>query len=200
MDDMIIFDRVGFSYGRKRVIDSLSLCIKKCERICLFGPSGCGKTTLLRLICALESPDEGSVTVNGKTIRPVFQEDRLLPFLTVRQNCEMFGGERNIDEILSALGIIEAADEYPGHLSGGMARRAAIARALCGDGDIYIMDEPTSGLDEENAARTIDVINKYTAGSTFVCVLHDKEYAARLGCKTVDVSGRGRKEKAKAIV
>ncbi len=186
-DKAVVFDNVSFSYGRKRIIENFSLSVNKGERICVFGSSGAGKSTLLRLICGLEKPNSGKIFVYSKNIRPVFQDDRLLPFLTLSQNVAMFSNGKDTDGIISSLGLEEAKNEYPSKLSGGMARRTAVARAIADEGDIYIFDEIFNGLDEENTDKAIKLINKNTLNKTVICVLHNKEHAVKLGCKIVEM-------------
>lgn len=182
---MIEFENVSFSYGRKPVLKDFSLFITAGERVCFFGPSGCGKTTVLRLIAGLEKPKSGKITVNSKNIRVSFQEDRLLPFLTVKENVSMFAEDSSADEVLSRLGLNEAKYEYPSQLSGGMSKRVSIARSLAAEGDIYIFDEPFNGLDEENIEKAANLINEKTKGKTVISVLHDREYAGLIGCRIV---------------
>lgn len=184
-DTAVQFRDVSFAYGKQKILDHFSLTIGKGDHVCLFGPSGCGKTTILRLICGLEKPTAGELFLYSKNLRPVFQEDRLLPFLTVAENTAMFANGAPIDDLLSELGLAEAKNERPASLSGGMARRASIARALAGDGDIYIFDEPFNGLDEANLEKAAALINEKTAGKTVVCVLHSRTDAERLGCRLI---------------
>ena len=186
-ENMVEFERVSFAYGKKRVLKDFSFAVPKGGRICFFGASGCGKSTVLRLVCGLEKPGDGTVIVGSKSIRMSFQEDRLLPFLTVRENVTMFASEKDADEVLSRLGLSEAINEYPARLSGGMARRASLARALAGDADIYIFDEPFGGLDEENIRRAAALINERTAGKTVLSVLHDRSHAAMIGCEIIEM-------------
>ena len=155
------------------------------ERVCLYGVSGCGKSTVFRLICGLEKPTAGSLTVGSKNIRPVFQDDRLLPFLTLAENTAMFSMGNDLTELLSDLGLGDAAGEYPQNLSGGMARRAAIARALAAEGDIYLFDEPFNGLDEQNRGKAAALIKERTKGKTALFILHDLSDAHCLGCRIV---------------
>ena len=128
----IVLDGVKKSFGVRQVIRNASMTLRKGERVCLFGPSGCGKTTLLRLICGLEKPDEGSIRLS----RPArfachFQEDRLLPWYTAEENVALaLGGKPQAREWLSRVGLADAAGLYPDELSGGMRRRVSLARAL----------------------------------------------------------------------
>ena len=184
---VISFENVSFAYGRKKVLENFSFKVEAGERVCLFGVSGCGKSTVFRLICGLEKPTGGRITVNSKNIRPVFQDDRLLPFLTVAENAAMFANGNNVSELLVRLSLGDAAQDYPAGLSGGMARRAAIARALAGEGDIYLFDEPFNGLDEKTHAEALDLISEHTAGKSVLFILHDLNDAQRLGCRIIEM-------------
>lgn len=184
---MIKFNSVSFSYGEKKILSEFSMHIAEKERVCLFGSSGAGKTTILRLIMGLEKPAAGSVTVRSRSISAVFQEDRLLPFKTVLQNTELFAPEIRAAELLSILGLGEAVNMYPSELSGGMARRVALARALAAESDIYILDEPFDGLDKNNADAAAAVINENTSGKTLVLVSHDPAEAESLGCRIIEI-------------
>ena len=184
---MIEFRNVSFSYGEKQVFTNFNLKIDKGERVCFFGDSGKGKTTLLRLIMGLEKPDSGEISVESRNISAVFQEDRLLPFRTVYENISEFSKAENSDEILGGLNLIEEKNAYPSSLSGGMMRRAAIARALCKKSDIYIFDEPFTGLDSKNISDAAALINSVTDGKTVIAVLHEKEYASLLNCRLIEL-------------
>lgn len=185
---MINFKNVSFKYGEKQILKDFSLDIKTGDRICLFGESGLGKTTLLRLIMGLEKPTGGEITgIRDKKISTVFQEDRLLPFKTVKQNLILFGDEAEALENLSALNLSAVADSYPASLSGGMARRVAIARALTHKADIYLFDEPFNGLDSDNIKTAADLILEKTKGKTFIAVTHDKGEAELLHTEILDL-------------
>ena len=183
---MIDMRSVSFSYGDKMVISDFSFYVPSGGRVCIFGPSGAGKTTLLRLITGLEKPDSGSVEIDGR-VSVVFQEDRLLPFKTVLQNAALFAAESDAVKMLLRLGLGGDTDKYPSELSGGMARRAALARALAVESGIYILDEPFDGLDEENIAAATALINERTAGKTLILVTHEREHAEKLGCELFEL-------------
>ena len=179
---MIEFKDASFSYGDRKVLKNFSLEIKDGERVCLYGASGTGKTTL-----GLERVTDGEVINSAKSVSAVFQEDRLLPFKTVKGNIDLFSKSNNTDYILSSLGIAEASDKYPSMLSGGMKRRVAIARALAKEADLYIFDEPFAGLDEENIKKAISLINEITSGKTILAVTHELKYARELNCKIINM-------------
>ena len=186
---MIEIKNLFFSFGKHKIFDNLCLKIEDGERIVLSGPSGVGKTTLLRLILGLEKAKKGSVNTFGAKISAVFQEDRLLPFKTVMENLTLFSNEEAAKECLQTLGIADAANLYPAELSGGMARRVALARAMSVEADIYILDEAFTGLDEENKKIAARFINRKTAGKILIAVSHDSEDATLLDAEILDISG-----------
>ncbi len=186
---MIKFDNVSFGYKNKPIFKDLNLSINDGECICLFAPSGFGKTTLLRLVMGIEKPSGGEIVGIDKKISVVFQEDRLLPHKTVRQNIELFNDNADIDKILSDIGLENIGELYPSALSGGMARRAALARALAREADIYILDEPFNGIDAQNVKLTAECIKKYIRGKITLLVTHDKNQAELLDARVIDLGG-----------
>lgn len=186
---MIKFNNVNFAYGKKEIFKDFSLTINDGDRICFFAPSGFGKTTVLRLIMGLESPKSGELEgIKDKKISAVFQEDRLLPDKTVKQNIELFANERDVENVMQKMGLENTLSLYPDELSGGMARRVAIARALCRDADIYIFDEPFNGIDQKNIEKTAEFIREVTANKTVLLVTHDRDQAELLGAAIIDIS------------
>lgn len=183
---MIKINNLSFSYGGKSIFENFSLEIPNGKRICLFGESGRGKTTLLRLILGLEEPNGGSVETGGARMSAVFQEDRLLPFKTALGNITLIGAdEKTARENLSALGIGQAADKYPSELSGGMRRRAAIARAVSAEYDCLVLDEPFAGLDKDNIKTAAGHITKSLNGRTLIAVTHSEYEAELLGAEII---------------
>jgi sulfonate transport system ATP-binding protein len=191
------------------VFRQLDLSIERGEFVVIVGESGSGKTTLLRIIAGLEAADRGWVAVNGKAVDGVgtervmvFQEPRLLPWLTVRRNVS-FGLElgdrprlatdRKVDEALRLVGLWTFASAYPSQLSGGMAQRVGIARALVTDPEILLLDEPLGALDAMTRMRMQQELERLwqDSGATMIMVTHDIEEAVYLADKIV-VMGTGR--------
>jgi len=188
---LVKLDNVTFAYKNSKtpIVKELSLHIKSGEKLWLTGASGCGKTTVLRLIMGLERPKKGSVTLKeGAKISAVFQEDRLIPGISVLENVALFSeSEERAISVLSELGLGEEPHLAVSELSGGMKRRVAVARALARNSDILILDEAMTGLDDENKKNTAGVINKYTAGRTVIAVTHDSREAELLGVKALAI-------------
>jgi ABC-type nitrate/sulfonate/bicarbonate transport system ATPase subunit len=191
------------------VFRQFDLDIEHGEFVVIVGESGSGKTTLLRIIAGLEAADQGSVAVNGEVVREVggervmvFQEPPLLPWLTVRKNISL-GLElrdrprqfidRKVNEALRLVGLGAFASAYPSQLSGGMAQRAGIARALVTDPEILLLDEPLGALDAMTRMRMQQELERLwqESGATMIMVTHDVEEAVYLADKVV-VMGAGR--------
>ena len=186
---MIKLQNISFAYGEKQVLKDFSLEIKNGDRICLFGESGCGKTTLLRLILGLENLKKGKITIK-KGLKPsiVFQENRMLPFKSVIDNITLFGADKETAlENLKALGIPETADLKPEELSGGMERRAAIARALSQDFDYLLLDEPFTGLDQATLKITAKHILKVAKDKPIILITHSLEEAKLLKASIINM-------------
>ena len=166
---------VTFSYPARPILHAVSFSLPPCGAVSLSGPSGCGKTTVLHLLAGLLTPQSGTVSV-PEEIAVVFQEDRLLPWLTVRQNVAAVlpkSADARAAESLAAVGLTAVADAFPDTLSGGMKRRVAIARALLADFDILFLDEPYKGLDAETKRAVQGAVGEYTRNKTVVLVTHD---------------------------
>jgi len=183
------------SYGTLKVLQGLSLAFPEGEITCIMGPSGCGKTTILNIIGGLVRPDSGTLEgFEGLRFSYIFQEPRLLPWKSVRENIEfvlpheMPPAERTArcDEFLRLVELEKFADYLPSQLSGGMSQRVAIARAFVYPSDVILMDEPFKGLDAE-LRRNIIVrfLDIWRADRrTVICVTHDLEEAKML-CKHI---------------
>ena len=147
---MLKISNLNKSFGTLAVLDDLNLEIKPQEIVALIGPSGCGKTTLLNIISGLDTPDSGSVECTDRHISYMFQSARLLPWRTVYENIRLVREDAEKEEITSlieSVGLKGFENYYPGQLSGGMAKRCALARAFHYGGRLLLMDEPFQGLD-----------------------------------------------------
>ena len=177
-------------FGDKSVLDRLSLTLPEQGILCLSGPSGCGKTTLLRVICGLETPEAGEVLGAGRC-GVVFQEDRLLPWLSVLKNVTVPTrvSPETAQKYLAAVGLLSEKDSLPGSLSGGMRRRVAIARALAAPSDVLLLDEPFQGLDSAVRGGIYPLIREAAAEKPVVLVTHHLEEAQALGARVVALGG-----------
>ena len=173
---MIRLKNVYKQFDEKQVISGLNLLVEDGRTLAVFGESGSGKTTLLRLIAGLERPDSGTVEAPGR-LSMVFQEHRLLPWRNVIDNVILSGcNEAAATDLLSRLGLFGEESSDISSLSGGMAQRVSIARALGADPDILLLDEPFTGLDRESAHNAIDVIKSSVRDTCcIVLVSHDRE-------------------------
>ena len=177
---MIRFDSVSLSFGEKKILDSLSFHFEMGKKYALMGESGIGKTTILGIIAGLVKQNSGTVKLNSDKISYVFQEDRLFPWLTVIENVTLVSPLKKEDAkkkaflILEGLGVSDAADMYPGELSGGMKQRVSIARALMYEHDILLLDEPFRALDEVTAKTVAEYVFTESKDRTVIFVTHDK--------------------------
>ena len=163
------------SYGDKAVLDRFSLELPLHGLTALTGPSGCGKTTLLRILGGLLSPDSGSVEgITPGDTAFLFQEDRLLPWRTAGQNiADVLPRERRgeVDAWLTFAELEGERDTYPAALSGGMARRLALARCAALGGRLLLLDEPFAGVDTERALRLLSRLEQM--GTPALLVSHE---------------------------
>ncbi len=157
----------------KVIIDDLSLELPAQGIIGLSGPSGCGKTTLLHTLCGLIRPQAGQISGLGKSA-VVFQEDRLLPWLTASQNIELVSHDTAKTQAwLRKMMLADRADFYPNQLSGGMKRRVALARALAVSADLLLMDEPFNGMDQALKEKLFPLIKAAAAKKPVLFISHD---------------------------
>lgn len=185
-------------FGNLDVIKNVSFNIQSEEIVCLLGPSGCGKTTLLKIIARLIAPSSGTATIVG-TFGIVFQEPRLLNWLTVEKNLEIpylvCGKKVNRERIKRMLNIVklnEFRQFYPLALSIGMQQRVALVRALLFDPDILLLDEPFRGLDVKIRESLEDdiLLLSQSGRKSVLFVTHSIEEAIRVADKIVVVSRR----------
>lgn len=180
MIDMIEIKDVSFSYGEKKIFDALSLSIS--PPACITGPSGCGKTTLLRLVAGMEKPLSGTITGVTGRVAFLFQEDRLLPWATAKENVAYALPPSRRGEALSWLSAVELgdkADSLPEAMSGGQMRRVALARALAFGGELLILDEPFKGFDPELTVRMASLI--HSVNIPVIASIHSPEEMAVFG-------------------
>ncbi|HNV20063.1 MAG TPA: ABC transporter ATP-binding protein [Candidatus Hydrogenedentes bacterium] len=187
-------------------VDNVSLTVRRGQRLALVGPSGSGKTTLLNLMGALDRPDGGTVQCLGvelstaserkaadfrrKHLGFVFQQDALVPELTVHENVELplvllredaAMRRETVDELLKALGLSQNARAYPGALSAGEKQRVAVARAVVHSPGILLADEPTANLDGISAGWVLDTIESLARKKDLTVILatHDARIFGR---------------------
>jgi NitT/TauT family transport system ATP-binding protein len=193
------------------VLHQVSFQIEEGEFVCILGPNGCGKTTLLRIIGGLERPTSGNVVVDGRPltydeaddhkIGVVFQEDRLLPWLSLRDNVALVlkpWGLSRVQREAIALKYLHLAGlqgfehYYPNRVSGGMRQRAAIARALAIEPDLLLMDEPFGALDAQNRRIMQDEVRRIwrETKKTILFVTHSIEEAVHIGTTLIMLSAR----------
>jgi len=199
--DGVRLDGVARSFaapqGRHDVLRGLDLELRSGEILAVVGPSGCGKSTLLRLIAGLDRPSAGEIGIGGTALTGTdertavaFQEPRLLPWRTLEKNVALGlprgtpakAGRERVRELLRLVGLEHAADLRPREVSGGMAQRASLARALARSPQVLLLDEPFGALDALTRLRMQDLLLEIHAAepTTVLVVTHDVEEALYL--------------------
>jgi putative ABC transport system ATP-binding protein len=197
--------RKSFEDGRVQALRDVSFTVEPGSLVALTGASGSGKSTILNLVAALDTPDEGSISVGGRrldelddparyraeTIGFVFQAHNLLPTLTAAENVQipMFGRRPRAERserarlLLQQVGLGSRAETRPAVLSGGERQRVAIARALANEPQLLLADEPTGALDSATGKQVLDLLDgiRRSRGTTILLVTNDDEVAARAG-------------------
>lgn len=181
-----------------QAIADLQLGVGRNEFVCLLGPSGCGKTTLLNMIAGLDSHYQGQIRIGSQAatakIGYVFQNPRLLPWYTVRQNIEVVFEQSPpsalIDSLLAAMQLSDVQQVYPERLSLGMQRRVAIIRAFAINPDILLMDEPFVSLDAPSARQVRNLLYSLWQHRphTVLFVSHDLREAIALADRLIFLS------------
>jgi len=185
-------------------LDNINLEIHRGEYVSIAGPSGCGKSTLLSILGLLDTPSDGTYTLNDQPVVSlslsqrarvrnrevgfIFQSFNLIGDLNVFENVElpltyrgMRAAERKqrVTAALERVGMAHRAKHLPGQLSGGQQQRVAVARAVCGEPSILLADEPTGNLDSKNGEAVMDLLKElHQSGSTICMVTHDARYAS----------------------
>ena len=200
---MIELDTISKTFGTHQAVNHVSLVIPDHAQLTLLGPSGSGKTTLLRLIAGLEIPDSGTITMDGRLVSSpacmvppsersigfVFQTGALWPHMTVAENIRFaLAGlkpeeqQQRTQSLMERMGILPLADRYPDQISGGEARRVALARALAPRPATLLFDEPLTNLDrtlrEDLLLLIIESVQE--TGSRMLFVTHDEYEAERI--------------------
>ncbi len=188
-------------------LDHVTLTIAAGEMVCLVGPSGCGKSTLLRLIAGLDTPSSGELWAGNQRIAGpsaerglVFQDPNLFPWLTIRKNVQcgllargvLSEKRHEVDEFLRLVGLENFANSYPHQLSGGMAQRVALIRALINHPSILLLDEPLGALDAFTRMRMQDEVLRlwHARRTTMLLVTHDIDEAIYMSDRIVVMSPR----------
>lgn len=189
----MIIHNLHFSFDDKSVFNGLELEIPDNQITAIMATSGKGKTTLLRLIAGLLEPSDGEIDLGGKSVGIMFQEPRLFAQQTVLQNVmvvikQKHGKKERAMELLNAFGVADSADKYPDELSGGMAKRVSLARAIAYNPDILLLDEPFSALDEQTKLSVIAQTKALVAGKTVILVTHNPAEANLFADHTVTLS------------
>ncbi|MBI4304172.1 MAG: ABC transporter ATP-binding protein [Chloroflexi bacterium] len=201
MGTQLIFEHVskGFS-GCGLVLDNFDITVPAGSFVSLVGPTACGKSTLLRLILGLDRPDEGRIRFDGdgSECAIAFQEPRLLPWLTVRDNISLVMNNHSteragrVNGLLNLVDLADFANAYPKVLSGGMAQRASLARALANEPDVLLLDEPFSAVDALTRMRLQDALIRIymSRPRTTVLVTHDIDEALLTSQQVIVLSTR----------
>ena len=174
---MIVLDRLCLAYGETVVLDHFSLELPPEGLAALTGPSGCGKTTLLRVLGGLIRPQSGTVSgLDPSRTAFLFQENRLLPWRTVRQHItDVLPRQRRgeADAWLAFAELEGEGDRFPSALSGGMARRLALARCIALGGDCLLLDEPFTGVDQDRRGRLLSRLR--ALGTPVILASHEPD-------------------------
>lgn len=203
---LIKLENISKSFGKQKIIDGLNLEVKDGEFLTLLGPSGCGKTTLLRMINGFETPDTGTVMLDGvdqieippnkREVNTVFQSYALFPHLTVRENIEFSLKmkktdkkeiKERVDEVLELTSLEALANRKTTKLSGGQQQRVAIARSLVNKPKVLLLDEPLGALDLKLRKQMQIELKRMQRkmGITYVYVTHDQEEALTISDRIV---------------
>ena len=211
---MIYFDDVCKVYSTgTAAVKHTTLHIEKGEFAFIVGPSGCGKSTLMKMILKEEEPTSGDIYINGKPITNlsrkkipylrrkmgvVFQDFRLLQDKNVYENVafamRVIGApphviKKQVPNVLSLVGLLHKAKDYPEHLSGGEQQRVAVARAIVNNPMMLIADEPTGNLDEKNAWEIMSLLNDINRrGTTVIVATHAKDIVNKMQKRVISIA------------
>jgi sulfonate transport system ATP-binding protein len=198
----LAFRAVARAFGAKRVLDGIDLDVSAGEIIAILGPSGGGKSTLLRIAGGLDTATAGTVAIDGRAVAPYdarcavgFQEPRLLPWRTIAKNVALglprglpaADAASRVARLLELVGLSHAAELRPREVSGGMAQRASLARALARNPGVLLLDEPFGALDALTRLKMQDLLLDVHAAAptTVLLVTHDVDEALQLADRIV---------------
>ena len=187
------------SFNKKLILKDIKISIKKGEFISIVGPSGCGKSTILGIVSSLDKDFIGKIDGDISSLSFMFQDDRLLPWLSVKDNLLLVSKTKNLDEIEDLLALINLSDilnEYPNKLSGGMKRRVSLIRAFINKPKIILLDEPFISLDfpTSMALKKEFLIFCKKFNPTVILVTHDLAEAVHLSNRIVFLSSNPTKK------
>lgn len=184
----IIFENVSLSFSNSIIIEKFNLAIEEGEIVTFFGPSGCGKSSIMKMILGINSPTKGNVKIGNNSARAykepisyVPQENELLPWLSVKKNVEMWSNNVvdriSTDTVLDLVDLQNHSGKLPAMLSGGMARRTALARGLATKSDIMCFDEAMVGIEKTMRHKLLLNLRSYIKqnNSTAIFISHDFE-------------------------
>ncbi|WP_077928048.1 amino acid ABC transporter ATP-binding protein [Wohlfahrtiimonas populi] len=211
MSDVLLnVGKLTKTFSERTILNGIDLAVKKGEVVVILGPSGCGKSTFLRCLNGLEKIDSGSIQLDGEELNQpktnwinvrqkigmVFQSYDLFPNMTVLDNIllgplkvqkrDKAEVMKQVDELLTRVGLLDRKNAYPRELSGGQKQRIAIVRALCMNPEIMLFDEVTASLDPEMVREVLEVIQGLAKqGMTMLIVTHELNFARRVADRIV---------------
>lgn len=209
-DALLSVSKLVKTFSERTILNGIDLAVKKGEVVVILGPSGCGKSTFLRCLNGLEKIDSGSIQLDDEELNQpktnwisvrqkvgmVFQSYDLFPNMTVLENIllgplkvqkrDKAEVMKQVDELLTRVGLLDRKNAYPRELSGGQKQRIAIVRALCMNPEIMLFDEVTASLDPEMVREVLEVIQGLAKqGMTMLIVTHELNFARRVADRIV---------------
>ena len=213
-DAIIKVKNLHKSFDKVEVLKGIDIDIHKGDVLCVIGASGSGKSTFLRCLNLLECANDGSIIFDGVDLMDkkvdlnvhrqkmgmVFQQFNLFPHMTILKNMTLAPvmlklmtpeeAEKRAMNLLSRVGLVDRAGDYPAMLSGGQKQRVAIVRALCMNPDVMLFDEPTSALDPEMVGEVLDVMKELAEeGMTMIVVTHEMGFAREVANRVIFLDG-----------